>query len=267
MPVPAARALYVHKVSAGGFQWTNASHPEGSVRTHAHAGITLTLVVRGSYQELSKQGRSEVCASGSALLRPAEAIHANRFPSDGIESLVLEFDSARLPGIVDYWTGITGQGRFDSPEIARLSRRLRTESHAPDAAAPLALEAATLELFATLARLNRHEESGKLPPPWLRRVHEALATDTSSTWNLQSLAQLAGVHPVHLARAFRSFYGISPGEWLRERRIQGACQKLKSSPAPLSQIALDAGYSDQSHFSRAFLRRFGLTPGRYRRAR
>jgi AraC family transcriptional regulator len=264
VPVPAARALSVHKVCARGFHWTHAFHAEGYVGSHAHSGMTLTLVARGSYQESNGRGDAGVMALGSAWLRPAGAPHANRFPRDGVESLVLEVDGDRYSEIAECWPGIAGQARFDSPEITRLGRQLRIESHAPDSAASLVVEASTLELLAVLARLSRGESTIQPPPHWLKRVHEALADDRSTNWDVRTLAQTAGVHPVHLARAFRIHYGISPGEWLRERRLQQARETLIRSAEPLSQIAQDAGYADQSHFSRAFHRRFGLAPGRFR---
>jgi len=251
--------------SAPGLRWVCAVHAEGEVGLHAHCETTLTLVARGAYEERRGYGAPQSFAAGSAWLRPAGAAHANRFPRDGIESLVVEITAERLAQIGEYWPGVSGLGRFESPEIARLTRCLRRETAARDTAAPLALEAGTLELFAALSRLAERRAEGKLPPLWLRRVREALADDSATAWDVRSLARHAGVHPVHLARTFRDHYGVSPGEWLRERRLEQARAQLEATEEPLSQIALQAGFSDQSHFSRAFRARFGLPPGRFRR--
>jgi AraC family transcriptional regulator len=65
---------------------------------------------------------------------------------------------------------------------------------------------------------------------------------------------------------FRDFYGKSPGEYLRQLRLDWAEAQMRITDAPLSQIALQAGFADQSHFTRTFKRHTGLTPGKYRQA-
>ena len=73
------------------------------------------------------------------------------------------------------------------------------------------------------------------------------------------------MHPVTLARAFRTFYGCSVGEYLRRVRVDLAGRWLSDTNLGLAQIALSAGFCDQSHFSNVFRRIIGLTPSRYRR--
>jgi AraC-like DNA-binding protein len=69
-----------------------------------------------------------------------------------------------------------------------------------------------------------------------------------------------GVHPVYLASAFRRHYRCSIGEYKRRLRVEFICGEIARSDAPLSQVALAAGYSDQAHFSRSFKRFAGMTP-------
>ena len=74
------------------------------------------------------------------------------------------------------------------------------------------------------------------------------------------------VHPVLLARAFRTYFGTSPGRYLRRLRLDWAAAELLATQRRLADIALQAGFADQSHFTRAFRRHTGLTPGQYRLA-
>ena len=67
------------------------------------------------------------------------------------------------------------------------------------------------------------------------------------------------------ARTFRGDYGCSPGEYLRRLLVEIACQRLAMTDVPLAEIALAAGFSDQSHFTKTFRRYNGMTPGEYRR--
>jgi len=85
--------------------------------------------------------------------------------------------------------------------------------------------------------------------------------------SLADVADFAEVHPVSLARAFRRTYHCTVGDYVRKLRIEFACQKLAGSDAPLVEIALSAGFSEQSHFSRTFKRLIGLTPSEYRSSR
>jgi AraC family transcriptional regulator len=81
---------------------------------------------------------------------------------------------------------------------------------------------------------------------------------------LAQLSRIAGVHGVHLIRTFRKFHGTTVGEYLRHRRIEFACRLLQSSSLSVTQVAIQSGFYDQSHFTRAFRAHVGLTPGQFR---
>jgi AraC family transcriptional regulator len=127
----------------------------------------------------------------------------------------------------------------------------------------LAIEGIVLELLAEALR------AGELPtecePAWLREIRDRLHSDFTNQQSLTDLAAEAGVHPSHAARAFRKRYGCTIGDYLRRMRLEFAIDRLRSSDQPLCQIAQEAGYADQGHFTRAFRRSTGLTPGQFRR--
>jgi AraC family transcriptional regulator len=70
---------------------------------------------------------------------------------------------------------------------------------------------------------------------------------------------------VTLARTFRRTFGCTVGEYLRRLRIERAAEQLVSGDLPLAEIALAAGFADQSHFSNVFRRRTGVSPSAFRR--
>jgi AraC family transcriptional regulator len=80
---------------------------------------------------------------------------------------------------------------------------------------------------------------------------------------MSQIANTAAVHPAHLSRAFRKHFHKTPGEYVRDLRAMHAIELLKRD-LPLAEIAMSCGFYDQSHFSRAFKRRFGLSPARFR---
>jgi AraC family transcriptional regulator len=81
---------------------------------------------------------------------------------------------------------------------------------------------------------------------------------------LRNVANSAGVHPVYFAAVFRRFNGCSVGEYMRRRRIEYARKLLGNPKIPLAQIALEAGFADQSHFTRTYKRFTGRAPSQDR---
>jgi AraC family transcriptional regulator len=66
-------------------------------------------------------------------------------------------------------------------------------------------------------------------------------------------------------RLFRAHRNCSPGEYLRQLRIAHAARELARSARSIADIAVEAGFYDQSHFTNAFKRQLGVTPAEYRR--
>jgi AraC family transcriptional regulator len=105
----------------------------------------------------------------------------------------------------------------------------------------------------------------RTPPRWLLRARDLLHARFTQNLSLDEIASEAGVHPVHLARVFRRHFECTPGDYLRKLRVESACRQLTSSDMPLSEIALSAGFADQSHFTKNFRRLMQMTPGEFRR--
>ena len=122
-------------------------------------------------------------------------------------------------------------------------------------------EALGTELVATVTRAAYRDAR---PPRWLARVAERLADDGPAP-SVRELAREAGVHPVHVARAFRRFHGVPPGTWRRRLRVRRACALLCSRGVSIAEAAAVAGFSDQSHLTRALKSVLGETPGAFRR--
>jgi len=103
-------------------------------------------------------------------------------------------------------------------------------------------------------------------PRWLAAVEDAVESAPASPPSIADLALIAGVHPTHLLRTFRRHHGVTISNYVRQRRVQRARVQVANGDRPLSVIALDAGFSDQSHFTRVFRQAFGETPGQYARS-
>ena len=82
--------------------------------------------------------------------------------------------------------------------------------------------------------------------------------------SMQEMAALTGLSATHFNRRFQQLLRATPTEHLRSIRVRVACRLLSSTPRPISAIALETGFTDQSHFTRCFRENTGLTPRAYR---
>ena len=98
----------------------------------------------------------------------------------------------------------------------------------------------------------------------LSEVLEHVRKNLSGTLRVEKLAVLAGLSSYQLDQRIRAVYGISAGQYITRARIDQACHLLSRTNDPISQIALDCGYGDQTAFTRQFGRSVGLTPRAYR---
>ena len=83
---------------------------------------------------------------------------------------------------------------------------------------------------------------------------------------IPDLAARAGLSPFQFDQRIRALFGLSAGQYLSRLRIGRACDRLRHTDAPLSELALECGYADQAAFTRQFHKSVGLTPGAYRLA-
>jgi AraC family transcriptional regulator len=96
--------------------------------------------------------------------------------------------------------------------------------------------------------------------PAIELLHEALPDNLT----VERIANVVGVHPVHLARVFRRRYGCSVGEYARNWRVEVASRQLATSTNSIAEVAAVAGFADQSHLCRTFKAVSGLTPNEFR---
>jgi AraC family transcriptional regulator len=220
-------------------------------------------MLQGSF-DLTLVGRSFSCRPASVFLEPAGETHSNRMGQGGAHVLVIQPDSSRH----DVFGPVTDL--FDRPwhvshaGIAASAWTITRELIGGDNLTSLAIETAALQMV-LLARGTVPDNGRRAIPRWLREAQAMLHALYAEPLRMQDIAAAVGVHPAHLARAFRAYFGVPPSAYVRRRRLEWAASQLVCGEAPLATVALEAGFADQSHFTRAFRRHTGLTPDRYRR--
>ena len=106
---------------------------------------------------------------------------------------------------------------------------------------------------------------GGLAPWQVRRLREHIAANLCSALPLSELAKLVQLSTGHFARSFRQSFGVSPHTFIIEQRVHRAMCLILESEAPLAEIALSCGMTDQSHLTRLFTRNVGMSPAAWRR--
>lgn len=233
---------------------------------HTHERATVAVILSGSFDGLMRQA-SRPCPAATVLTEPPGELHGNLFERAGAEVLTVQPDPARL-ALLEPFAGVLGEvNHMRDLMVAAVARRAASELGAPDDVTPFAVEGLILELLALIARLRSGPEIGveRRPPRWLGQARALLHDRFSEQLSVAEVAAAVGVHPVHLARVFRLHYGTPVGGYVRGLRLDWAAGRLTATDQGIAQIALLAGFYDQSHFTRAFKHRFGLTPRAYRR--
>jgi AraC family transcriptional regulator len=156
----------------------------------------------------------------------------------------------------------------DTPELRSgrvrcLAARLYRESRNPDHFSPLAAEAMALEIIGEAIRDRplRYEPG---MARWLVQATELLHETLPDSLTVAKMADVVGIHPVHLARVFRLRYGCSIGEYARNWRLEVASRQLATTTKAVAEIAATAGFADQSHLCRSLKAVGGLTPNEFR---
>jgi AraC family transcriptional regulator len=164
---------------------------------------------------------------------------------------------------------------IDDDVIEQIGRSILSELAAETAASRVYVEAASLTLAARL--LQKHCDSGacvstessahSLDHIRLRRVLEYIDANFKNDITLENLAGIACYSAFHFSRKFTLAMGIPPHRYISRIRLEYAMAELASGKLPLAEIALNAQFSSQASFTRAFHRTTGMTPKEYRRRR
>jgi AraC family transcriptional regulator len=197
-------------------------------------------------------------------ITPAGERHWDRFSRGDVRGLLIEPSDAQVAAIRPHSAVLDERLSFHGGLLSGIARRVHDEMRRMDATAPLAIEGLLLELVAGASRLREQNRGSGRRPHWLDDARELIHLELGARPSLSGLAQSVGVHPVTLARAFRRAFGCTVGEYVRALRIERATHQLAQTELSLAEIALAAGFSDQSHFSNLFRRHTGLSPFRYR---
>ena len=194
---------------------------------------------------------------------PSGVSHKDEIGKSGGKLFVVDINSKTLENLQEY-APVPEAFYEKSTPLVWLASRLYHEFKSWQTCSEFIAEGLTLEMLAYSARKEIEKE--RQSPGWLLSVIEKLNEEFNEKPSTGELAREVGVHPVHLAAVFRKFHKQTIGEYVQNLRVVYALELLLNGEIPLAEIAVSAGFSDQSHFTRVFKRMRGITPGAFRKS-
>ncbi|WP_170285891.1 helix-turn-helix domain-containing protein [Propionivibrio limicola] len=164
----------------------------------------------------------------------------------------LDFDLSTIYGVFD-------------PKLQWLVLELLEESLRGALGGALYVEGLSSALIARLASCYGHRKTADRPVGSLsaigrRRIAEFIEAHLGDELSVVALAKEAGLSPHHFSRCFTASFGQPPHRYVQQRRVEAARRMLVLSSRSLAEIAMDLGFSSQSHFSQVFRQHTGMTP-------
>lgn len=250
--------LEINLRSFGGARSARVVHSGGqSIEEHHHDWACLTLHILGEAEEHYDGG--QVALNGpSAVFHPVRAPHVDAVAEVGLETVSIQFDPA--------WVTRTGFPLATERTLAWRGGKIGAAARRLSGAwcDPRLSETALADETLRFLKLALNAEAPHLPT-WVGNLRKRLCP--LAPVQTQALAEREGLDLVRLARSYQVAFGEGLQETIRRKRVAAACSLLRSSDQPLAEIAVAAGFCDQSHMNRNFRSFLGRTPLQVRRER
>ncbi|MCI0144573.1 AraC family transcriptional regulator [Paraburkholderia sediminicola] len=239
---------------------------------HSHDRFGVGVIIAGGHRSSSGRGVVEARANDAIMVNPGEVHDGSPLDERGRAWRMLYFEPPMLTDAATELNGVAAheieltQPVVHDPLLKVLFERLFAVSvEAQTVPDDLVREEAMLELLGYLLRTHatthtRSRLAHRVGP--IARARVRIDDDPSSPLTLADLAADAGMSRFQLLRGFAHEMGLPPHAYRMQRRVVLARQ-LIARGATLADAAAAAGFADQSHMTRAFVRLLGITPANY----
>ena len=222
---------------------------------HCHENNHITFIVKGGNREQRRCGEQEALP-GHVLVYHSGETHRNVNTQHPSRNINLEIEDAFL-----LRHGLSFQVQLNDPALRPALVRIWRECCMNDSCSTPSVQAAVLWLLGSAATSS---SSGSIPP-WAGRLRGLLDGWWGETFSLQQLANALHVHPVTISKHFPRYFSCTLGEYMRRIKVDKALCLMRQPGRPLTGIAYECGFFDQSHFTRTFQACTGMLPGGYQK--
>jgi len=180
----------------------------------------------------------------------------------------LMFSTAEAMGVDPDAVAIAPQLHVRDPRIEHIGWAVKAELEASEPLGRLYGDclgiAPASHLLRAYAPAGVSRSDARLPRRRLARVLDFVRDNIASDLSLAELAKIAGVSPSHFKTLFKQSVGMPVHRYVIRRRVEYAAELLQGGDAPLADVALQAGFANQSHMARCMRRTLGVTPAQAR---
>lgn len=261
---PTDRAEFRRPAGRAGVELYRAHIVRHAFEPHTHEAFGFGAIESGA-ERFRYAGSEHLAPADSIVLMNPDVLHTGRAETEGgWRYRMIYLDPAALAELSGEpaWSFAEAVVDRDRARARRLSALLAALWRAGE---PLAFDCLLLQLVAELrplARLAapaRDEKALRFAP-----VIDYMRAHLDRSLRLEDLAAVAGLSPFHFLRRFQAQHGATPQQMLMALRLFAAKRLLAAGETP-AQAAAASGLADQAHLTRAFARRYGVTPARYQR--
>ncbi len=236
---------------------------------HTHSFTEIFYVLNGKGKFLFRD-ESYPISQGDLVIVPPYLEHTERsIPGRPLKYYVLGIDGITLRPDGEPSTRQIFCNFSATPFIAELFEEMlyemRNSDYGSDSICQKLLEILLVKLIRRehLLLLPAAQTSGRMTKE-CAQIKEYLDTNYAEHITLDSLTQLTHMNKYYMAHSFTKYTGLSPIQYLNERRLETACRLLRETDYSISDISSSVGFSSQSYFTQIFRKKYDMAPLRYR---
>ena len=255
------RAAFRRPAHRAGVELYQAHIVRHAFEPHTHDAYGLGAIESG-VERFRYRGSEHLAPPDTLVLMNPDELHTGRAETEqGWRYRMLYLDAdvlAALSGDDGWWFAeAVGHDALRARRVGRLLQALWTSNDALAFDSQLSLLIDELRPAARIGRAARPQAAQRFT-----LVIDFMRARLDEVLTLEMLAGVAGLSPFHFLREFKRTYDATPQQMLMALRLFDAKRRLAAGEAPAS-VAAASGLTDQAHLTRAFVRRYGVTPGRY----
>jgi AraC-like DNA-binding protein len=263
-PAPARSDWVIRAKPIEGVERIEAWFQDKAYAMHRHDTYAIGRTLAGVQSFSYRRGRRDSLPGNTIVLHPDEAHDGQAGTAEGFRYRMVYVEPALFQQVLGgRGLPFLEGGVTTDPRLAAATETLL--QHVGQTLEPLEQSDALAELAHALAAVTGvPRPRGKGDYLAACRARDYLHANCSRVVTLEEVEAATGRDRWSLSHDFRTYYGTSPYRYLTMRRLD-AVRRMLLAGTSLADAAADAGFADQSHMTRHFLKTFGLTPGRWLR--